>query len=121
MKKSIVESWSNHWTFLFAAIGAALGLGNIWKFPYIAGQEGGGLFVLTYLVCIIIVGVPILMAELLIGKLGKSDPVESIQRLATQVKATKLWALIGFLGILAGFLILSYYAVISGWTLIYLF
>ena len=113
------EMWSNRWLFVLAAAGSAVGLGNIWKFPYIAGENGGGAFVLIYLACIALVGVPIMMAEILIGRAGRASPIASMQKLSEQASASRNWKLVGWLGVIAGFLILSYYAVIAGWALNY--
>ena len=76
------EMWSNRWLFVLAAAGSAVGLGNIWKFPYIAGENGGGAFVLIYLACIALVGVPIMMAEILIGRAGRASPSRTCRRRA---------------------------------------
>ena len=114
------EMWSNRWLFVLAAAGSAVGLGNIWKFPYIAGENGGAAFVLIYLSCIALVGVPIMMSEILLGRSGRASPITAMQKLAEASKASKYWAFIGWLGVLAGFLILSYYAVIAGWALNYI-
>ena len=81
------EMWSNRWLFVLAAAGSAVGLGNIWKFPYIAGENGGGAFVLIYLACIALVGVPIMMAEILIGRAGRASPIASMQKLSEQASA----------------------------------
>ena len=113
------EMWSNRWLFVLAAAGSAVGLGNIWKFPYIAGENGGGAFVLIYLACIALVGIPIMMAEVLVGRAGRASPIVSMQRLSEQASASRNWKLVGWLGVIAGFLILSYYAVIAGWALNY--
>lgn len=104
-----------------AASGSAVGLGNIWKFPYLLGENGGGAFVLIYLLCVIFVGTPLMMAETLLGRLGRRNPVSSMAQLAKQSKKSKHWAIVGWMGVLAGFLILSYYSVIAGWSLAYLF
>lgn len=112
--------WSSRYVFLLAAVGSAVGLGNIWKFPYIVGENGGGAFVLMYLLCIALVGVPVLIAEILIGKTAQSNPVSAFQTLAQQFKASRFWAIFGYVGIVAGFLILSFYSVVAGWSLEYL-
>ncbi len=106
--------------FVLAAAGSAVGLGNIWKFPYIAGENGGGAFVLVYLACIALVGVPIMMAEVAIGREGRQSPVNTLRILTQQHHCHPAWALIGWMGLVAGFLILSYYAVIAGWALKYI-
>ena len=112
--------WSNKWLFILAAAGSAVGLGNIWKFPYIAGENGGGAFVLVYLGCVALVGVPIMMAEVLIGREGRHSPINTMRQMIQQHHGSPLWVLIGWAGVLAGFLILSYYAVIAGWALSYI-
>ena len=83
------EMWSNRWLFVLAAAGSAVGLGNIWKFPYIAGENGGGAFVLIYLSCIALVGVPIMMSEILLGRSGRSSPITSMEKLAEVSKASR--------------------------------
>lgn len=102
-----------------AAAGSAVGLGNIWKFPYIAGENGGGAFVLIYLVCIALVGIPIMISEVLMGREGRSSPIHTMRMLAKKAGRSQRWALLGWLGVMTGFLILSYYAVIAGWALNY--
>ncbi|MEL0082441.1 MAG: sodium-dependent transporter [Gammaproteobacteria bacterium] len=112
--------WSSRWAFVMAATGSAVGLGNIWKFPYIAGENGGGAFVLLYLFCVVFITLPVLIAEVLLGYLGKRDPIHTMADLAAQAGVNKSWGVIGFSGVLAGFLILSYYSVIAGWTMAYI-
>ncbi len=112
--------WSSRWLFVLAAAGSAVGLGNIWKFPYIAGENGGGAFVLVYLVCVALVGVPIMIAEVLIGREGRQSPINTMRFLTQQHRKRPAWVLIGWMGVLAGFLILSYYAVIAGWAIYYI-
>ena len=111
--------WSSRWLFVLAAAGSAVGLGNIWKFPYIAGENGGGAFVLIYLVCIALVGIPIMISEVLMGREGRSSPIHTMRILAKKAGRSQRWALLGWLGVITGFLILSYYAVIAGWALNY--
>lgn len=111
--------WANRWTFVLAATGSAVGLGNIWKFPYITGENGGGAFVLVYLVCIAMIGIPIMVAEVLIGRRGRQSPVNSMRFLAREAGASPFWSGIGWMGVLAGLLILSFYSVIAGWALSY--
>lgn len=120
-KKSLHGQWSNRWMFILAATGSAVGLGNIWKFPYITGENGGGAFVLVYLVCIALIGLPIMMAEILMGKRGRESPVGSVTSLAEEAGAPRAWRLVGWAGVVTGFLILSYYSVIAGWTGAYVF
>jgi len=116
---SIHGQWSSRLMFILAATGSAVGLGNIWKFPYITGENGGGAFVAVYLVCIAIVGVPIMMAEIMLGRRGRQSPINTMRSLATAENAGKGWVFLGWGGVLAGFLILSYYSVIAGWALSY--
>jgi NSS family neurotransmitter:Na+ symporter len=113
-------TWSSRWLFVLAAAGSAVGLGNLWRFPYITGENGGGAFVLVYLICIALVGVPVMMAEVLLGRAGRRSPINTMRRLVTEHRRHPAWMLIGWLGMLAGLLILSYYTVIAGWALHYL-
>lgn len=117
--RSANQLWSTRIAFVLAAAGAAVGLGNIWKFPYIAGENGGGAFVLVYLACIVLLGVPLLMAEVLIGRRGQQNPINSMSTLAEEAKASPLWRNVGRLGVLTGFLLLSFYVVVAGWALAY--
>ncbi len=112
--------WSSRWLFVLAAAGSAVGLGNIWKFPYIAGENGGGAFVIVYLVCVALVGVPIMMAEVLIGREGRQSPINTMRFLTRQHHRKPSWVLVGWIGVAAGFLILSYYAVVAGWAIYYI-
>ncbi|MDO3383784.1 sodium-dependent transporter [Gilvimarinus algae] len=111
--------WGRRGTFILAATGSAVGLGNIWKFPYITGENGGGAFVLMYLLCICLIGLPVMVAEVMLGRRGRANPVMAMEQVARESGNTRLWSLIGWFGVLAGFLILSYYSVIAGWTLEY--
>jgi NSS family neurotransmitter:Na+ symporter len=120
-RTSIHGQWSTRLMFILAATGSAVGLGNIWKFPYIAGENGGGAFVMVYLACIAIVGIPIMMAEILLGRRGRQSPINTMRSLAAEEGAHKAWALLGWGGVLAGFIILSYYSVIAGWAMAYVF
>lgn len=115
----VPHTWSSRFVFILAAVGAAVGLGNIWKFPYTAGISGGGAFVLIYIVAIVAVAVPIVMAELLIGRRGRRSPVTSIRKLAERARANPAWRFVGWLNITAVFLILTFYSVIAGWALAY--
>lgn len=105
--------------FVLAVTGSAVGLGNIWKFPYIAGQNGGGAFVVVYLLCVFLIGMPVMMSEILIGRRGRRNPVATMALLGEEEGSSRHWRLVGLLGVLAGVLILSYYSVIAGWTLAY--
>ncbi len=113
------EQWSSRLVFILAATGSAVGLGNIWKFPYITGENGGGAFVLIYLLCIASIGIPIMMAEIMLGRRGRQDPVTTMKKLAKESGHSRSWGLLGWMGVIAGFLILSYYSVIAGWAMAY--
>lgn len=118
-KTSIHGMWSSRLMFILAATGSAVGLGNIWRFPYMASDNGGGAFVLVYLGCIAIVGLPILIAEILLGRHGRVSPVNTLRGLARDSGTSRNWVAIGWMGIAAGILILSFYSVVAGWTLHY--
>ncbi len=120
-RESIHGQWSSRWAFILAATGSAVGLGNIWKFPYITGENGGGAFVLVYLLCIAVVGVPIMIAEILLGRRGRRSPINTMRYLAKSEGRASVWQYLGWAGVVAGFLILSYYSVIAGWAVAYFF
>ncbi len=113
--------WSGRWAFIFAAAGSAVGLGNIWKFPYMTGENGGGAFVIIYLLCIACIGVPIMISEVLLGRMGRKNPIHTMYFLSKTYGRLPVWSCIGWMGVLAGFIILSFYAVIAGWVLHYMF
>ena len=117
---SIHGAWASRWIFILAATGSAVGLGNIWKFPYITGENGGGAFVLVYLLCILMVGVPIMMAEVLIGRRGRLSPIHSMRDVAIESGHSGKWSFVGWMGVLAGFMIFSFYSVVAGWVLYYI-
>jgi len=105
-------NWGSKFGFVLAAAGSAVGLGNLWKFPYITWHNNGGAFVLVYLVAVIIIGWPIMMAEIIIGRRARNNPVPAFEKLGG-----KKWSLVGWLGVITGLVILGYYSVIAGWTL----
>ncbi|QPJ64227.1 MAG: sodium-dependent transporter [Candidatus Nitrohelix vancouverensis] len=107
--------WTSRLGFILAASGSAIGLGNVWKFPYITGQNGGGAFVLVYLLCIVVIGLPIMLSEFTLGRHTNLNPVGAFKSLAPG----KAWGAVGYMGVLAGFLILSFYGVVGGWTIAY--
>lgn len=109
--------WGSRLGFILAAAGSAVGLGNIWKFPYITGENGGGVFVLIYLACIAFVGLPILAAEVLVGRMAQKAPVGAMRVLSGNGKSK--WGGLGWLGATTAFIILSYYSVVAGWCLQY--
>ena len=119
-RKSLHGHWSSRMAFILAVTGSAVGLGNIWKFPYIAGQNGGGAFVLVYLLCVFLIGMPVMMSEILIGRRGRRNPVATMALLGEEEGSSRNWKWVGGMGVLAGVLILSYYSVIGGWTLAYI-
>ena len=123
MKKKLKSqgAWIGKWTFILAATGSAVGLGNIWGFPYKAGTNGGGAFVLIYLLCIVIIGVPIMISEIIIGRRAGNSPINAMKRTALDSNTSSLWRLVGWSGITAGVLILSFYSVIAGICLNYIF
>lgn len=111
------EHWGSKFGFILAAAGSAIGLGNIWKFPYIAGENGGAAFVVVYLICIAIIGLPVLIAEILMGRSTQRNPVGAFKKLS----GSPFWTVVGGMGVLAGFIILSFYSVVAGWSLGYIF
>jgi neurotransmitter:Na+ symporter, NSS family len=123
MKKrtSVHGEWSSRFTFILAATGSAVGLGNVWKFPYITGENGGGAFVLVYLICVLVIGIPIMMAESMLGRRTRQSPIGAMRQLTKTANADPHWHYLGWLGVLAGLLILSYYSVIAGWATAYVF
>lgn len=119
--RSIHGEWSSRFAFILAATGSAVGLGNIWKFPYITGQNGGGAFVMVYLACVAAIGIPIMIAEIMLGRRGRQSPINTMQSLSAEAGADPRWHYLGWLGMIAGFLILAYYSVIAGWAMAYIF
>lgn len=111
------EQWGSKLGFILAAAGSAIGLGNIWKFPYIAGENGGSSFIIIYLICIAVIGLPVLVGEILLGRTTQRNPVGAFKALS----GSKFWAGVGGMGVVAGFLILSFYAVIAGWSIGYIY
>jgi len=119
-RSSLHGHWSSRIAFVLAVTGSAVGLGNIWKFPSVAGTYGGGAFVLVYLICVFAVGLPIMMSEILLGRRGRRNPIATMRILGEEEGSSKHWQLLGVMGVLAGFLILSFYSVIAGWVLAYI-
>ena len=120
-QRFVHAQWSSRLAFILAASGSAIGLGNIWKFPYLAGENGGGAFVLVYILSVIAIGIPIMFAETMLGRRGRQSPINSMRTLAEEAKANPLWRYAGWFGVAAGFMILSYYSVIAGWAMAYFF
>src|SRR6056297_1104292 len=115
MKKR--ENWTSKLGFILAASGSAIGLGNIWRFPYITGTNGGAIFLLIYLAVIFLIGYPIIVSEMTIGRRTQKNPIGAFKSLVPNSP----WWLVGGLGVLTGFIILSYYSVVAGWAMSYVF
>ncbi|MBA3815828.1 MAG: sodium-dependent transporter [Parachlamydiaceae bacterium] len=112
------EHWSSHLGFILAAAGSAIGLGTLWKFPYVTGENGGGLFVLIYILCTFFIGIPVFIAELIIGRKAQRGAVGIF---ATLSDNSTVWKGVGWLGVASSFLIMSFYSVLAGWGLSYVF
>lgn len=112
--------WSSQLTFILALTGAAVGLGNIWKFPYMAGDNGGSAFVMIYILAVVLIGLPVMIAEIVIGRRSQMNPVDALSTLARQEKHSKHWSLLGWWGMLGLLITLSFYSVIAGWSIFYL-
>lgn len=119
MAKAKRDSWSNKIGFVLAAAGAAVGLGNIWRFPYVCGENGGGAFILAYIGCVFLLGMPVVWAELMIGRSSGRGSGGAFAALTKKNKS--FWKIVGVLGVIIAFLVTSYYTIIAGWTLEYLF
>lgn len=109
------EHWGSRIGFILAAAGSAIGLGNIWKFPYLAGENGGGAFVVLYLICILVLGLPVMIAEIVIGRHTGRNPVGALRQIGGGG-----WKFVGYLGVASGFFIMTYYSVVGGWTIGYI-
>ncbi len=120
MNSTTSENWSGRLAFILASIGAAVGLGNIWKFPYTLGSSGGSAFVLVYVIAILVVATPIMIAEMVIGRHARASAPTAMRKVAESSGTTRHWGLLGWMGLFALFLVLSFYSVIAGWTAAYL-
>ena len=116
---SIHGGWRNQWTFIAAVTGASIGLGNLWKFAYLAGVNGGAGFVLMYLFFVALVATPLLVAEVVIGARGRSDPVHALESIVLESALNRQWRWVGWMGVIAALLMLSYLSVIAGWLMAY--
>lgn len=114
-------TWTSSWGFILAATGAAVGLGNIWKFPYMAGDNGGASFVLIYILAILLVGIPLMLGEILLGRIGKENPIDTMAKLAKLNNCSTKWRYTGWWGALTLLLTFSFYSVIAGWSVAYFF
>lgn len=115
-----LERWSSRRAFILAVTGAAVGLGNIWRFPYITGENGGAVFLLLYVAFVVLLGLPVMMAEILIGRAGRRSPMQSLGHLAGQAGRSRHWRWLGLFGAVTVFCILSFYSVVSGWSIEFL-
>jgi NSS family neurotransmitter:Na+ symporter len=113
--------WDSRFGFIMVATGAAVGLGNIWKFPYMAGQNGGGVFILLYLTFLFLIGVPTMMAEMALGKIGRKNIVDTLRSITHEYRLLFPWSLIGYCGVFALLLVLGFYSAIAGWSIAYFF
>lgn len=114
------ENWSGRFTFILASVGAAVGLGNIWKFPYTLGNSGGSAFVLVYILAILLVATPIMLSEMLIGRHARQSAPSALRKIAVDLGGSSYWQIVGWMGLLALLFVLSFYSVIAGWTVAYL-
>ncbi len=114
------DGWSSRSAFILAAVGSAVGLGNMWRFPAEAGANGGGAFVLFYIFCVLLIGLPILLSETLIGRYGQASAPESVRKVAEDSGKSKHWDILASFGVLGAFLVLSFYCVVGGWVLYYI-
>ncbi|WP_168014990.1 sodium-dependent transporter [Halomonas salinarum] len=115
-----LERWTTRRAFILAVTGAAVGLGNIWRFPYMTGENGGSAFLLLYVAFVLLLGLPVMMAEILVGRAGRRSPSQSLAHLAMSAGRSPHWRWLGLFGALTVFLILSFYSVVSGWSIEYL-
>lgn len=118
-RQSLHGQWSSRLAFVLAATGAAVGLGNIWRFPYVTGEHGGGAFVIIYLACVFAIGLPLFMAEAMLGRRGRRNPINAMQLLSQEEAGHSGWQVAGWIGVATGILILSYYSVVAGLTFSY--
>lgn len=114
------RGWRRSWSFVAAATGATIGLGNVWKFSYLAGENGGAAFIIVYLACVVLVAMPVMIAEIVLGSRGRSNPVTTMQDVSLEAGVSSWWQGIGWLGCISGVLVLSYYSVIAGWSFAYI-
>jgi NSS family neurotransmitter:Na+ symporter len=114
------ETWSSRFAFIMASVGSAVGLGNFWRFPYTAGENGGGAFILIYILCVLFVALPLLMAEYAMGRKSGMSAIEGVQSLARAESRSQNWGIVTWIGSLTAFFILTFYMVISSWLLAYI-
>ncbi|MEE4174125.1 MAG: sodium-dependent transporter [Xanthomonadales bacterium] len=114
------ETWGSRFGFIMAAVGSSVGLGNFWRFPYTAGENGGGAFIILYLLCVLLIGLPLLMAEYAIGRKSGMSAIEGIESLAESEGRSGGWGIVGWVGTFTGFFVLTFYLVISVWLIAFL-
>ncbi|MCX2523898.1 sodium-dependent transporter [Larsenimonas rhizosphaerae] len=117
----VAERWGSRRAFIMAMTGAAVGLGNIWRFPYMTGENGGSAFLMLYVIFVLLLGLPVMMAEILVGRAGRRTPMQALSHLALENGHSRHWRLIGLMGAATVFFILSFYSVVSGWSFEYMF
>ena len=120
MMSETLERWQSRRAFILAVTGAAVGLGNIWRFPYMTGENGGSAFLLLYVVFVLLLGLPMMMAEIMIGRAGRRSPMQALAFLADEADVSLHWKWLGLFGAITVFFILSFYSVVSGWSIEYL-
>lgn len=111
------ETFSSGLAVFFATLGSAVGLGNIWKFPYLVGVNGGGAFILVYLICVVLVGMPVAISEFYIGRRTRSNPIQAFDKL----KASSFWKIVGYLGVITSIFVMLFYSSVAGWVYLYTF
>ena len=121
MVGNVHETFSTRIGFLLAAMGAAVGLGNIWKFPYTLGVNGGAAFVLVYLLAIFLIATPIMMGEMLLGRRSRMSAPQTLRSMASEIGASPRWEWLGWMGIFTLFIVLSFFSVVAGWAMAYVF
>ena len=119
MPKFVHQNWSSRLTFVLATTGAAVGLGNLWGFPFLAGENGGAAFVLIYLACVAVIALSIIIAEIAIGRMGQLSPIGTLEAVIKQQKASRAWKAIGYLSLAVPFVGFTFYSVVAGWALNY--
>jgi len=119
MEDPVHQSWSSKAAFLLASTGAAVGLGNLWRFPYLVGAHGGAAFVLVYVGTVLLICIPLATAEIALGRMGHMSPIESMRTVARKHGAGHFWAAIGYLSVIVPFVGLTYYSIVAGWAVHY--
>ena len=118
-ERSVRPSWSSSIAFYLATVGAAVGLGSIWRFPYLAGTSGGSAFVLVFIAVCLVIATPLLVAEFLLGRRSRHSPPEAAGVVAVESGASRAWNAVGILGTVGAFVVMTYYTLIAGWVLAY--